>query len=248
MSALAALQRRFQDALRDEARGGPPGIAVYRRNALANRLGALAAAYPVVARLVGSAFFGEAARRFAATAACDRADLHELGRGFADFLERYPPAAGLPCLADVARLEWAIDECLRARDGPTACFAAMARLDPRAYGALRVKLHPAARAVASSHAVLAIWEANQPARDGEPGRLQGPDRVLVCREGFEARMLRLDEREWRLLHDLASGQTLAAAAEAFDADLQAFAAALSRLVANGAFAELTAEGGVSPVA
>ena len=67
--SLAALQEGFLDAL---LHGGEPAqhvapvdaLEVYRRNVAANWHAALAAAYPVVHRLVGVDFFAGAARAY----------------------------------------------------------------------------------------------------------------------------------------------------------------------------------------
>src|SRR5690349_19822275 len=78
MTSLAETQRRF---LRDlyGAQALDPRAAVYRRNVLANLHDALAAAYPVVRRLVGEAFFREAARQFTQAHPSTSGDLHAFG-------------------------------------------------------------------------------------------------------------------------------------------------------------------------
>ena len=94
MSALSLLQRDFVEALYSEA-PCEPGIAAYRRNMLANLGNALAATYPVVNRLVGDAFFHEAARRYVHAHPSRSGDLNEYGGGFAAFLSNYPYAKEL---------------------------------------------------------------------------------------------------------------------------------------------------------
>lgn len=237
MSDLGALQRRFVDRLfADDAADADPRFAIYRRGAMANLRGALAAAYPVVLRLVGQAFFGEAAARFARAEPSRSGDLNAYGSDFAGFLARYPHARGLGFLPDVARLEWALHECGLAADGRSPDLAALAALDPERRGDVRLALHPAARLLQSPHPVLAIWEANQAGRDGTPARAAGPDRVLVHRDGLQARASLLDEAEWTVAGAIASGATLAQALDALGGGAQRrFAPALRRLAALGAF-------------
>jgi putative DNA-binding protein len=211
MSALASLQRAFYAEL---AGDGPctEGMEAYRRGMRESHHGALAAAYPVVRRLVGEAFFREAAARHDEAHPSASGDLHEYGAHFAPFLARYRFAASEPYLPDVARLEWALHECEYAADVPPLDFAALARLPAEAHAALRFELHPALRLVASDHPVLALWEANRPGRDGTPQR-HGPERVLVARIEGTARARAVDEAEWRFLESLARGESLA---EAYD--------------------------------
>jgi hypothetical protein len=237
MTDLAALQRRFMERLFADGAADPdPRFAIYRRGAMANLQAALAAAYPVVRRLVGEAFFGEAAARFARAEPSGSGDLSAYGSAFASFLAQYPHARGLGFLPDVARLEWALHECSLAADGRRLDFAALAALDPERRGDVRLALHPAARLVHSAHPVLAIWDANQPGRDAIPARAAGPDRVLVHRDGLQARAALLDGAEWTVAGAIASGATLAQALDALDQAAQRrFAPALRRLAALGAF-------------
>ena len=70
-------------------------------------------------------------------------DLNVYGDEFGEFLADYPHAANLPYLADVARLEWAIDEAQRAIDRPRepeAVLAALSALPPDHLTAARLTL------------------------------------------------------------------------------------------------------------
>jgi len=211
MSTLATRQREFARLLLDEARPGDAGVAVYHASAAANFCLALAATYPVVRRLVGDAFFAEAARRFSLSHASGSGDLNEYGIGFPAFLAAYPHASALEYLPDVARLEWACHECESAPDAAAFDFDALARIEPSRYAGLRLVLHPSVRLIESAHAIVAICEANAPGHDGAPGRLEGPDFVLVRRVDGRAIASCVAERQWRLLDRIAGGDTLEAA-------------------------------------
>ena len=212
MGSLAREQAAFLDALLDP-RGGvlSPGLEVYRRNVRANLAGSLVAAYPVVRRLVGEAFFDEAALRYVRANTSRSGDLHEYGGAFASFLEVYEPARGLAYLADVARLEWACHESHYAADAEPFDLAGLARVTPGSLGEVRFHLHPAARLMRSAHPIAAIWEANQPHRDGTSARSDGPDHVVVRREGLVVRVESVEAAEWALLAAFAAGAGLEAA-------------------------------------
>jgi hypothetical protein len=208
MTALAQLQREFFRALQGEGGAAPAGLEIYRRNGRENRHEALASAYPVVARLCGAAFFREAAERFARTSASTCGDLHLFGADFPAFLRGYPHARGLDYIADVALLEWAIHESFHAADAPRLDFVALAAVPAERHGRLRLRLHPSVRLAASPHPILAIWEANQPARDGTPTASQGPDLVLVHRADLEVRVQRIEARDWHFLEALSRDASL----------------------------------------
>lgn len=237
MSALARQQREFMDSLLGENAPARPGLEVYRRTVRANLAAALGATYPVVRRLVGEAFFIEAARAFARAHPSRSGDLHEYGGRFADFLQQYSPARGLPYLPDVARLEWACHESHHAADSPTLDAAALARVAASGQPALR--MHPSVRLLHAMHPVCAIRDANQPDRDGVPERAAGEEHVLVWREGYAVRAQAIERREWEWLARIARGATLEEAGAAMDdAELASFLApALARGLARGVFRE-----------
>jgi len=231
--SLASAQAEFLDAVLGEEEPADAGLAVYHRTALASRRSALAAAYPVVRRLVGTAFFDEAAARYAHGTPSTSGDLHAYGAGLAGYLEGYAPARGLEFLPDTARLEWAVHTCAHAADSADFDFAALGRVPAEALDGIVIRLHPAARLVASSHPVLAIWEANQEGCDGKPGRDQGPDHVLVRRLGFAVAPVALEPASWELAQAFARGATLGQAADALGTG-EPLGAALSRLATLGA--------------
>ena len=183
MRSLADAQAGFARALAGDAsaladltvaRGGDAAavaerLAIYRANGRANYRNALAALYPVVKRLTGAAFFDAAVDAFVSARPPMAGDLNVYGGEFAGFLEAYPPAATLPYLPDMARLEWAIDEAGRAPDAPRmpdAVLAALAQVAAERLPAARLRLDPSCRLTASRFPALRIWRANQPDRDG----------------------------------------------------------------------------------
>src|SRR2546425_12390395 len=91
-------------------------LSVYRNTFASNLASALRLSYPAVHRLVGDEFFEGAARIFVHERPPASAYLDEYGAEFAEFLARFPPAASLAYLADVARLEWAANRALHAPD------------------------------------------------------------------------------------------------------------------------------------
>jgi hypothetical protein len=235
MSALARMQRDFLAEMFGEDVPARAGLATYRRNMLANLHGALAPTYPVVRRLVGAAFFREAAERFARAHPPTSGDLNLYGADFAAFLAAYSFARELPYLPDVARLEWACHESFHAGEAPALDAVALAAVAQERQGEIRFRLHPAVRLVASAHPVMSIWEANQPERDGAPEVGTGAEHVIVRREELTVRLRRVAAAEWRLVAALARGETLEAAVDAAarDAVCDFLTPVLARLAADG---------------
>jgi hypothetical protein len=236
MTPLAQLQREFLAQVLDEDGDASPGVAVYRRTVLANLHAALASTYPVVRRLVGDAFFREAARRYAQAHPSASGNLHLYGSELAEFLAAYAFARELPYLADVARLEWACHESFHAGAAPDFDPAPLAAIAPQRHGDIRFRIHPAVRLVSSPYPVMSIWEANQPERDGTPEASAGAEHVIVRREALEVRLARATAAEWRFVASLARGETLAAAFDHAGGDADFLAPFLARLAAQSVIA------------
>jgi hypothetical protein len=227
MPSLRELQLEFASALLDEDAAGrafavagklgaAARIAIYRNNLVGNYRNALAATYPVVRRLTGAAFFDAAVDTYVRAQPSRSGDLNVYGDRFGDFLAAYAPAASLPYLPDVARLEWAVDEAGRAADpvrSPDAVLAALAAVLPERLAATRLALAAACRLVASAYPILRIWQVNQPDREEvEPVALDaGGEVLLVRREADGVAILRLGAGEGAWLVALARGAELGAA-------------------------------------
>jgi len=253
MSELARLQRAFAAALHDgccdeaapRVRSGgvlpTERLALYRRNMRAAQHDALAATYPVVRRLVGDAFFRVLAQDYLRAWPSRSGNLDNLGDALAAFVATYAPAAELAYLADVARLEWACHESALAAEAPALDAAALARVPAGRQGTLVLQLHPSVRRVESAHPVVAIWEANQPDRDGAlAGEVAGECALAWRREGL-VHVRRAAPAEQAFLRAIAEGAPLdaAVAATALD-DGPRVAALLERLGAEGVIAGFTA--------
>lgn len=225
MPSLHDLQRDFSAALL----GGPAGpiaarvledrlrpeqrLQVYQNHVRISLREALAATFPVVQRLVGEAYFATAARHFLQTQPPRGPVLAEYGASFPAFLATAPNAPDY--LADVARLEWALNAAFHAPDATSLDARHLAVVAPDAYAALRLRPLASTGLVHSPHPVLAIWRANQPDRDGTADSTSG-ETALVWRsaDGDAAcRAAAPDEAAFlrALIDGLALGEALARA-------------------------------------
>ena len=228
MPSLRETQRRFVEAVFspetpiDFVAGSPTvardRMAIYRRTISTNYHSALSATYPVVKRLTGAPFFHAAVEAFAHAHPSQSGDLNIYGESLGEFLATYPPAADLRYLADVARLEWAIDEAHRAGEAscaPESVLAALAVAPPDRLPALRLRLEPSCRLVASPFPILRIWQTNQPGYSGDDRVMleEGSDALLIRRgdDGISLERLAAGDHAW--LAALAAGATIGAAIE-----------------------------------
>jgi hypothetical protein len=170
------------DGLSAEAR-----LQIYRNHVTLSLREALRTTFPVTQRLVGDAFFAGMARQFIAAHPPLSPCLSEFGGALPDFIATFPPAAGLPYLPDVARLEWALNEAWHSGVEPALDAAALAAIDPADLAGASLVLQPSLRLLTSTWPVEAIWRANQPGQDGSGIDLAaGGCELFVWREEDDA--------------------------------------------------------------
>lgn len=205
----AAVPFVFDDGLAPALR-----LAIYRNTFDGNLANALRLSYPAVHRLVGAEFFEGAARIFAHARPPPAAYLDEYGSEFPAFLADFPPAASLSYLADVARLEWAVNRALHAPDAAPLDAQQLAGLDAADHDRIRFLVHPSITLVCASYPLDAIWRAVLAQDDTALAAIdlaEEPVWLLVQRLVTGIEVTRLDERAWRFSHSLFAGQSLGAA-------------------------------------
>jgi hypothetical protein len=222
MSDVAKAQRSFADALvvprasdaRLDLLAGADALTrsrfrLYRGNLQANAAKALGNAYPVVAKLVGEQFFAGLALEYQLATPSTSGDLNEYGEGLATFLDNFAPAADLPYLGDVARLEWAVHCAHYAADAAPLDLARLASLPSERWGALRFALHAACAVLKSRWPVATIWAVHQPDHDGELDvDIDRAEYALVSRPKWRARADAIDAGAHAFLAGCAEGHDL----------------------------------------
>jgi hypothetical protein len=174
----------------------PPGagiarrFAVYRNNVVAGLVRALESRFPVVAKLVGDAFFKAMAQSFAVANPPRSPMLFRYGEAFPSFIEDFAPVDGIPYLADVARLELARGRAYYAADARPLPPTAFSSLPQEALGATTLILHPSVELLTSTFPIISIWQAH---RGGERPVLSTwePEAALVVRPELDVELHRL---------------------------------------------------------
>jgi hypothetical protein len=248
MPALRELQQQMACALLDDAAAtrfaatlalDPSVLTIYRNTSLGTLTRALATAFPAVRALVGEDFFEAAAQQFIRAEPPATACLDDYGARFADFLAQFPPAAGIAYLADVARLEWAVNRALQAPDGPVLELAALAGVEPAHVSNLRFEPHRSVAVLQLASPADAIWRAVLDQDQAAMAALDpaaGPVWLLIerCESGVQVR--RMAAGSARFTQRLCAGQTLQAALEAaLDTPVAELNALLADHLASGRF-------------
>ncbi len=193
-------------------------------------------------RLVGEEWFRAAAAIYVREALPADPTLLSYGSSFADFLARFEPAAEIPYLPSVARLDRLWNQAHAAADEKALDPAAVARLATEELADVILHPHVAARWAWFEEApIYTIWTRNR--ADRAPGddidwRFEG---ALLVRPRDTVEWFALDAAGSAFLDACAAGATLAEAAQAAlevrgNADL---AHLMSMLLEAGAFARIS---------
>jgi hypothetical protein len=172
-SRLRRFQQRFARALEGELPPGDcgaevarlaaqPGFAVYRNTVFKGCIDALQANFPAVARLVGEQWFRAAAAVYACNHLPASPMLLDYGADFARFLEGFEPAADLPYLAGVARLDRFWTEAHGARDEVPVPAHPVAALAPERLAQAVLRPHASARwAWFDDQPIFTLWSRSR---------------------------------------------------------------------------------------
>lgn len=251
-----SMQADFAAALIDPAAACPAGLktwngsdpaqrfAVYRNNVAVSLVDALADTYPVTQALVGVDFFRAMARLFALAQPPRSPVLACYGQGFAGFIEGFSPAASVPYLADVARLEMARVLSFHAADATSVTPEEIQQYiaQPVRLPNLRIGLHPALFLMASPYAVASLWAAHQD--EGSPIvaiDIDQPEHVLLMRRELAVELHVITAADHLFIGQLVEGSMLGLAAQMAlqtDADFE-LSAVLGLLIRLGAICSLT---------
>ncbi|HET7136071.1 MAG TPA: DNA-binding domain-containing protein [Casimicrobiaceae bacterium] len=205
--AVDVLRRIVCDRMRPERR-----LAVHRQTFEGALTNALRTAFPAVRRLLGDECFTGAAWHYVHVDPPRSAWLDEYGATFPAFLASFAPVGALGYLADVARVEWAVNRALHAPDAPALDVVALAGVPEHARASLAFVAHPAIDVVACRHPADTIWRAVLAQDDEALAALDvrpDPAVLLVERNDRGVDVTRIPPSQARLTVDLLSGAMLA---------------------------------------
>lgn len=212
-AALLAPEAALPPAVVQSGASAKRRFDVYRNNVTSSLIEALKASFPVVCKLVGDDFFKAAATLYVRQEPPRSPLLFRYGGSFADFLDGFPPAASVPYLGDVARLEWAWLQAYHAEDRAPLTIQALAELPQESLQDLRFALHPSFALLSSRWPVVSLWAAVRQQTDKPDIDMTLGEETAVLRPGDDVTVQLLPEGGYAFLAAVAAGRTLGAAAQ-----------------------------------
>jgi hypothetical protein len=143
-------------------------LAIYRNAYQVRLIDALHDTYPILHGLLGDEAWLDLGEAYVAAHPSVFRSIRWYGGELADFLASCPPYGDEPILAELALLEWTLAEVFDAKDAEPLNRAALAAVDPAAWGSLTFEFHPSLRRLEFSWNTAAVWKAMS--RDEIPPR------------------------------------------------------------------------------
>ncbi len=145
---------------------------------------------------LGSSAFSAIGRRYAMCDPSNDGNCRWFSRNLSTFLGETSPYSKNPELAEIAKLEAALNCAFEAIDAPIITSAEFSKLLPSELASRRIDIHPSAQRLSFATNATSIWAAlqcdEQPPR---PERSDQPSELLVWRQGLHPRFRILGREE-----------------------------------------------------
>jgi len=175
-------------------------LLIYRHNISGGFINALSATFVVCRQVLGQACFSTMARDYAWNRVHQSGDLNELGRDFPDYLQAEIDIriefVDVAYLADLARLEWFIEQSAQADDSGSVNMIGVNMVEHSETAGLYPVMNPSLRLLATDYPVLEIWQAHR--QPGGVSHIQGLDErayLCVCRDRYDDVIIKLISKE-----------------------------------------------------
>ena len=217
-------QAEFASSLQDADTPPPPFLrspgglqasrrfAVYRNNVYSSLVNNLYEGYPVVAKLVGEAFFKGMASCYVRAHLPQSPVMVFYGETFGDFIDDFAPASDLPYLGGVARLEYARRLALHCADQRPLDSELLAAVPIEQLLDHYLTLHPSLQIVESDQPIYSIRLRNMPGMEHHEVPNQR-ETVLVRRLAQQVEEQLLPAGGVQFFAMIQSGHTLGQSAE-----------------------------------
>lgn len=196
------------------------GLRAYQANRSSAAKRALEASFPTLMQLIGKESFAALARAYVRAHPPARGDLAWLGEALPAFVAASESLRDEPYLADVARLEWAVQQAECAADGNDASPEGMELLADTDPARLRMAFRPGTAVVASKHPIASIWLAHRSDAVDRFALVRAAfaagrgECALVWRDGWRAQVAEIGAAEARFAQAALDGRSLAEALDA----------------------------------
>ncbi len=206
-------------------------LAIYHNAYRARLREALGEAYDKTWSYLGDDLFAELADGYVQARPSAFRNLRWYGAEFAEHLARELPDH--PCVAELARLEWALGLAFDAADTPAVAAADVAGLASQQWEDIVFRLHPSVRLLTMEWNTVALWQALGAGAEPPEAAARAPQDWLVWRHAGQPHFRSLDAGEALALRHIDRGERFGAVCAAAGAQrLTALAGQLQHWLAQ----------------
>lgn len=183
-------------------------MGLYRNNFYISFLDYLTACFPSVQALVGEEFFAQLAKAFTKDKSLDCASIEHYGQQFANYIDHCEQVQALGYLADIARIDWAVDRAKSEIEFSPFPFEALGKLSPEQQMQAVFGMRENTVLMAANCPVFDIWQGVQ---DGCLDNIDMQRRqwgVIYSDQEFGAKCEQLSEQQFNFLTAVSKGLSL----------------------------------------
>jgi hypothetical protein len=245
---LARLQHEFWVALTDtdntvlssicdEGKLKPSDrIEIYRTNVGSLHVSVLMSVYPVCEKILGSDYFKQIAKQYFKKNPSRSVDLNEYGEQFASFLQQLtgqrPELAEFQYLADLAQLEWQIQEVYFSADNVKLDMLEFQNECANQSGNMSFSLQASVSILESKYPIAELWEIHQSDAATRQEIITNQHEYLcIFRNEYQVSLKKISADLFNLIVAIQERKTLAEIAELFS-DSHQLNTALEQLIKN----------------
>ncbi len=183
-------------------------LQLYRNNFIVSLTEMLEAVFPITLGLVGDEFFQQLTKSYILETPLPEASIENYGRQLPQFIGQCPQTQSLPYLADIAQLEWNLEQAKSCTEKAAFPFQQLAEVDQSRQGDIRFSLTPQAFLMRSEHPIFSIWKAVS-SNNFEGLDMSQPECLIVI-PGLEegADLIPLNLSEFNVLEQISKNRPL----------------------------------------
>ncbi len=216
---LEQIQQQFSHSL-IEGNRAPTNLAIsgpapaqqllqlYRNNFVMSLTEMLEVVFPASYQLVGEEFFLQLCKSYILASPLQQAAIEQYGQNFAHFIDQCPQTDSLPYLADIARLEWHLEQAKAAQNQDAFPFQQLAEVPEQLQPCIRFQLATASHLIRSDYPIYSIWQAVQQQQFSGLDLNESERLMIVPGPSQSAEIVPLSEIQLRLLAAFREGKPL----------------------------------------
>ncbi len=211
-------------------------IDIYRTNVRSLHVSVLMSVYPVCEKILGSDYFKQIAKKYIKENPSHSVDLNEYGGNFSSYLQqliqRRPELEDFQYLADLAQLEWQIQEVYFSADNVKLDMVGFQNACINQAGEMFFSMQASVSILNSEYPIAELWEAHQSdAAEDEVIVASEHEYLCIYRDEYQVSLKKINADLYSLITAIQDGKTLTEIAELF-VDGDRLNTALEQLIKN----------------